>query len=428
MIIKSNFLKPVEGRTMSFLENYFLETDDAGNIKYFGKEEDVISVFQNREIIDMTDKVIIPGLIDLHTHIPQYPALGIGTGTLLEWLENYIFPQEIKFNNPEYAFHLSKKFFDDCIKFGTTTVTAYSNSSYEGTESAFKAADESGIRAFIGMSLMDMNVPESLKKDTESNIIDTLKLIKKWHGENSGMLKYIITPRYALICSERLMRLAGDIARETGLFIQTHLAENREELRQIYRAYPDYNTYTDIYDKAGLITRKSIFAHCIYLSDYEIELIKDNAGNIVHCPSSNRYLKSGVFPFRKMSSIIKTGIGTDVAGGTSLSMLSEIKEAIETDKTYQIIEGLEKDNLSPCEALWTATKGNAEILCIDYETGDFETGLSADLVAFKFDRFGLTIESLNSEAIAGKLVYQLGNCFADDVFIKGKLVFGNKII
>lgn len=425
MIIKSNFLKPDSGRTMTFLKNYYLETDIQGHIIYFGNDEDLISDIHNRELNDLSHKIILPGMIDLHTHIPQYPALGIGKGTLLNWLDNHIFPLEIKFNNAEYAYKLSEHFFNDCLKLGTTTVVAYSNSSYEGTDVAFKAAKKTGIRAFIGNSLMDMNVPEAIKIDTDSNISNSLKLIKKWNGENSDMLNYIITPRYALVCSEKLMQFAGKIATDTGLFIQTHLAENKEELRQIYKTYPDYNSYTDIYDKAGLLTQKSIFAHCIYLSDYEINLIKDKAGNIVHCPSSNRYLKSGVFPLRKMSRILKTGIGTDVAAGTSLSMLDEIKEAIETDKTYQIIEGKNEDNISPCEALWIATKGNAEILSIENETGDFEIGLSADLVVIDINKLGLDFNLINDENISGKIIYELGKTFADEVFIRGKSVYKN---
>ncbi|MBX3042193.1 MAG: amidohydrolase family protein [Candidatus Kapabacteria bacterium] len=425
MILKSHFLQPEKDKSVSFLENYYLETDDKGKIIYFGRDNDVVNSYQMKGFVDMTDKIIIPGMIDLHTHIPQYPALGLGKGTLLEWLEDYIFPLETKFDNQEYAFYLSRVFFEDSIKYGTTTLVAYSSSSFSGTNSAFKAAKESGIRAYIGMSLMDLNAPSALQKTINDNLIDTEKLINKWHNSSSGMLKYIVTPRYALSCSHELMSKAAIIAKTHDLYIQTHLAENKEEIRRIYQAYPEHNTYTDVYDSAGILGDKTILAHCIYLSDYEVDLIKDRNASIVHCASSNRYLKSGVFPFKKLSKLIKTGIGTDVAGGISISLINEIKAAVETSKTYQIMGGDESDGLCPQEALWTVTRGNAEILGIDNETGSFDLGNFADFITFDTDRFRILNENIKSETVINKLVYILGNNIPDDVYINGKLMYSS---
>lgn len=423
MIIKSNFLKPGSNKKMLLLQNYYLEIDKLGKINYFGDNPQLINGFPNREINDMTDSIILPGLIDLHTHIPQYPAVGLGKGTLLNWLENYIFPLEAKFANSKYSFDQSLLFFKDCIKFGTTTVVAYSSSSYEGTNSAFRAAESVGIRAFIGLSMMDFNAPSELLNDTNANIDFAKKLIKQWHQTNSGMLNYIMTPRYALVCTENLMSTIGEIANNEHLFIQTHLAENKDELRNVISNFPSYNTYTDVYDKTGLLTERTILAHCLYLSDYEIDLISNKSANIAHCPSSNRYLKSGIFDYGNISKMIKTGIGTDVAAGTSLSMLSEIKEAIETTKTYSIFFESDSETLSASEAIWVSTKGNAEILALSKETGDFEQGLFADFVAFKLDRLMLDSEILNTENVTSKLIYLLGNNYANNVFIKGKQLF-----
>ncbi len=425
MLIKSHFLKPNGNRSMNLLENHYLEIDCDGKICFFGNSTEGIVDFPNRFVLDMTDKVIIPGLIDLHTHIPQYPALGTGQGTVLEWLDRYIFPLEARFNDPEYAFYLSDVFFNDCIKLGTSTVVAYSSSSYAGTDSAFKAAKESGIRAFIGMSMMDLDSPKSLIHSTEDSILDAKKLMSKWHDTDSGRLSYIFTPRYALTCSEDMMKKIAEIAVSEDVFIQTHLAENKEEVRRVFDKFPNHNSYTDVYNNCGLLTDKTLLAHCIYLSDYELNLIKDKGSKIVHCASSNRFLKSGIFPFYHIRKFIPTGLGTDVAGGTSLSMLSEIKEVLETVKTHVITYNEYDENLCPTEALWYATKGNAQILGIDNETGDFEPGLFADFAAFSTDRLNILNESINCETVSCKIIYLLGNSNTDEMYIRGKRLYSS---
>lgn len=332
---------------------------------------------------------------------------------------------ETKFNNPEYAFSLSKIFFEECLKYGTTTVTAYSNSSYDATDSAFQAALDSGIRAFIGMSMMDTNAPELLLKSTKENIDDSLKLAGKWHGAGGDKLKYILAPRYALICTMKLMKKTGEISRIDGLYVQTHLAENVDELKQVSGMFPQCNTYTDVYNQAGMLNQRTLLGHCIYLSDYEIGIIKSQSANIVHCPSSNRFLKSGIFPLMNIKELIPVGIGSDVAGGTSLSMLHELKEAVETSKTYQLIHHHASEVLSSGEALWTATKGNAEILGISDFTGDFNTGMDADFVSVKLERINIEKDNLFVDTITSKLLYMLGNKYVDSTYIKGKLLFGS---
>ncbi len=424
-VIKSHFLKPGSYKKMELFENHYLAVDTEGKIRYFGINTESITDYNISELLDKTDCIIIPGLIDLHTHIPQYPAIGLGKGTLLKWLDDYIYPLETKFNNPEYAFILSKLFFEECLKYGTTKVTAYSNSSFDGTDSAFQAAFDSGIRAFIGMSMMDTNVPELLLKSTKKNIDDSLKLAGKWHGAGGDKLKYILTPRYALICSMELMKKTGEVSRKDGFYIQTHLAENIDELKKVAGMFPQCNTYTDVYHQAGMLNERTLLAHCIYLSDYEIELIRSNNANVVHCPSSNRFLKSGIFPFMNISELISVGIGSDVAGGTSLSMLHELKEAVETSKTYQLIHNHHAEILSSGEALWTATKGNAEILGISDFTGDFKTGMDADFATVKLDRIDIEFGNLSIDTITPKLLYLLGNKYVDSTYIKGKLLFGN---
>ena len=423
MIIKSNFLKPTESKKMDFLQDYYLEIGTDGRIIYFGNDKARIDSYEGRNIIDMSDKVILPGMTDIHTHLPQYPALGLGKGALLQWLDDYIFPLEKKFSNDEYAYNSSINFYSDCIKFGTTTVVAYSNSSFIGTDSAFRAAKDIGIRAFIGMSMMDINAPNDVIHSTDENIINSTKLINKWHRNNSELLNYILTPRYALVCSEELMRKTAEIASLENIMVQTHLAENREELRNIKKLYPNYESYTEIYDKVGLINDNSILAHCIYLSDNEINLIREKNANIAHCPSSNRYLTSGIFPLDKFKDMIQVGIGTDVAGGTSLSMLNELKEAIETSKTYKMVEDHSVGVFEPEEAIWTSTKLNAKIMGLNMETGDFEIGLSADFVAYNIKSLQLEPVELNSLNISSKLIYLINNRYANNVFIRGKEIF-----
>jgi guanine deaminase len=406
---------------MELYENYYLSYNDLGIIEYFGTNSNDIPNFENQELIDLSHQIIIPGLIDLHTHIPQYPALGIGTGTLLEWLENFIFPLETKFDNKEFAYNLSSIFFKECIKFGTTTVVAYSNSGYEGTDSAFQAAQNSKIKAYIGNSLMDFNLPENNSKSNFENIEISNKLIHKWHSE-SGKLKYILTPRYALVCSIELMKWVGATSKENNLKIQTHLAENKNELIEISKAYPQYPTYTDVYYNAGILGENTLLAHCIYLSDSEINLIKSTGSKIIHCPSSNKFLQSGIFPFMELKNNLPVGIGTDVAGGTSLSILSELKEAVETSKVYNLKSDSINEPLNPSEALWTATKGNSMHLGLDNHIGDFKIGLFADFISFDIERLNLFDSKLDADNISGKLLYLLTNQYVDSTYINGEKI------
>ncbi len=421
MIIYSNFLKPNNSRSIDYFENYYLSFDNNGIINYFGNKFNEIQNFENDKLLDLTNHIILPALIDLHTHIPQYPAIGIGKGTLLDWLEQQIFPLEKKFDDIEYAYNLSLKVFEESIKFGTATIVAYSNLGYESTNSSFEAAKDMNIKAYIGNALMDFNLAKNLNKTTDYNIEISNKLIKKWHSE-SGKLKYILTPRYALVCSMKLMKWAAKISKENNIKIQTHLAENKDELKEVNKLYKNISNYTEVYNQAGILHDNTLLAHGIYLNDDEVKIIQSKGANIVHCPSSNRYLQSGILPLINMKNIVPIGLGTDVGGGVSLSMINEMKEAIETSKTFNITENISNNYLSAEEAIWIATKGNSKILKLDNEIGDFGTGKSADFICINKSRLNLN-DNLSSNDIASKIIYQLSNQYVDSTYINGKKVY-----
>lgn len=424
-ILYSNFLKPNNDKQFEYLENNYLAVDNLGKIENLESEISNIKNYSNREVLDFKNSIFLPGLIDIHTHIPQLPAIGIGKGRLLEWLNNYIFPLEIKFNDAEYSYQLSKHFFEECIKFGTTTLAAYSNFSKESTDMAFKAAQDSKIRVFIGMSCADQGVQNEIIKSKDKNISDTKELIQKWHLQSSGMLNYIITPRYAVICSVELMKKCAELASKECLLIQTHLSENISEIQKIKQLYPKAKNYADVYKMSGFMENRTIFAHCIYLNDDEIEMLEKAGSSIAHCSSSNRYLQSGIFNFNYINKKIKTGIGTDVAGGISLSMFNEIREAVETSKTLNIVAGMDTEILSPEETLWTATKQNSEILGLNATTGGIEQGLSADLIEIKLDRFNSFNKNLSIENLISKIIYILSNQFVDSTIIQGNLLYSS---
>ncbi|GAB1370459.1 guanine deaminase [Candidatus Kapaibacterium sp.] len=419
MIIHSNFLKPGPNKKMEFFQHHYLSFDKNGVIDYFGSEYDKIPNSENKSKKVMTEFIIMPGLIDLHSHITQFPAIGIGKGGLLEWLDNYIFPLEKKFEQTEYAYYLSELFFNEAIKYGTTTIVTYSNSSFEGTDAAFEIAKDNGLRVFIGNSLMDWNLNDNFGKSTSENLSITNKLISKWHMFNV-QINYIQTPTYALVSSFELMQKVSEIATKEDLFIQTHLAENLSEIKKIKDCYPNFDSYTQVYEKSGVLTDKTLLAHCIQLSDEEIKIIEKNNSSIVHCPSSNNYLRSGFFNiFDKRKSNIRKSLGSDVAAGTSLSMLNEAKEAINTNKTINILQHGSVEELGADEVLWMITKGSAEILHLQDKIGDFMVGMLADFIAINTDKIPMYDLELTPENLCSRLVYSISNRYVDLTYSRG---------
>jgi guanine deaminase len=244
----------------------------------------------------------------------------------------------------------------------------------EATNAAFAAAERNGVRAFIGKVMMDQNSPETLLEDTEASLAASVRLFEKWDGAAGGRLRYVFTPRFAASCSLELMQRTGGIARERGAFVQTHLSENQDEVEWVRRLFPSHGSYASVYDSAGLLTERSIMAHCIHLSADEVALLSQRHANIAFCPYSNRTLRSGTMPYHRLRAAgLNISLGTDIAGGPSLSMLAQMQEAMAAAQ------------IAWTEALFLATLGGASVLGLADRIGNFEAGKDADFVVVEND-------------------------------------------
>jgi len=332
-----------------------------------------LSEFQGRIDEDRSNEYALPGFIDLHTHLSQYYIRGLYEPALLPWLNKYVFPEEERSKNIEYAEKLSRDFFSAMLKAGTTTCVIYTAPFFSACDMAFEIAKETGIRALIGMTMMDMNCPENLPQNSHKTLEESILLYEKWHGKNAK-LDYIFTPRFAPTCSLELMKEVVKYAIEHNAWIQTHLSENKEEIEMVKEIF-GFKNYTEVYQKAGLLTQHSIFAHCIHLGDEEIKMLAENKCKIAHCPDSNFFLKSGEFPLQKIEEAgIEYGLGSDVGAGTSLNMLYHTKMMNYRQSDYPVL---------PAKALYHITLGSAKLLGVDKIIGSLEIGKEADIVFLK---------------------------------------------
>src|SRR5437763_2425534 len=267
--------------------------------------------------IDRRGSAIFPGLIDCHTHLPQYSVVARGENELLPWLRQHIFPVERDVTGPK-ARAEAPQFFQELIRNGTTTVMAYAAIYEDSCDVGFEAAKESGIRAILGKMMMDLGSYGQLqpKKVLSISLLESERLCRKWHGAAEGRLEYAFSPRFAVTCSEKLMRSAGELAQRFGAYIQTHLAENREEIEKVHNLHMSARDYTDVYEKCGLLTPKTMLGHCLHLNAREVDAIAAAQSNVAHCPTSNLFLGSGLLKLEQfVNAGIAVGLGSDVAAG-----------------------------------------------------------------------------------------------------------------
>ncbi len=423
VLVKGTIISPLSKSELLFLHSGFMAIDDKGRITEIQASKPST---QYSNVLDFSGKLICPGFVDIHNHLPQFTISGLYRGNLLEWLNNIVFPTEEKLANAEIAEKYAREFFRTVLSYGTTTSVSYVTVHKKATEKAFEQAEQSGIRAFLGNVMMDQKAPEYLIKDTAQLLQDSEEIIRKWDGADDGRLHYILTPRFAPACSFDLLEGIGKLAQTHNLHIQSHLAESKPELDMVEKIYSDFENYTDVYLKAGLLTEKTIMAHCIYLSDDEINMLKRTGTKISHCPSSNRFLQSGIMPLRKLEKEeLVIGLGTDVGAGYCLSMFSEMREAIESSKTINFLHP-DKDYipLSPAEAFYLATLGGARVLSIGHETGSLDIGKSADFTIIDYQKLNPCQEEFFSEPenILARMIYGGAEKYIEKVFVRGKEV------
>ncbi|MDJ0699357.1 MAG: guanine deaminase [Woeseiaceae bacterium] len=347
---------------------------DDGKIVAAGPAEDIqAQLADDVEMQDLRGKIIVPGFVDCHVHFSQLDIIASFGEQLLDWLNRYAYPEEMRFADPEHARSVAHAFVDELLANGTTTALVFATVHGHSAEAIFEAAAAKGMRLIAGKVLMDSNCPEPLRDDPESGYAQTRDLIERWHGR--GRLGYAITPRFALTSSEAQLAAAGRLAAEyPDVWLHTHLAENTEEVQAIATQFPWSSSYLDVYDRFGLVRDRSVFAHCLHLAEGERRCMSKNGAAAAFCPSSNLFLGSGLFDLRTIRDAgVRTGLGTDVGGGTSLSLLRTMSDA------YKMLH-LQDQALPPMRALYLATLGAAEALYLEDRIGNFEPGKEADFV------------------------------------------------
>jgi len=324
-------------------------------------------------VTDYADSLIMPGFIDTHVHYPQTEMIAAYGEQLLQWLETYTFPVEAQFSDQEYARTIADLFLDELLRCGTTTALVFGTSHRESVDAFFEACEEHNLRMIAGKVWMDRNAPDDLTDTADSAYEDSKVLIGKWH--NRGRLRYAITPRFAATSSPEQLRKAGQLlAEHPDVYLHTHMSENPDEVKWVAELFPECENYLDTYDQAGLLGRRSIFAHCIHLTDSEWDRMAETRSNIAFCPGSNLFLGSGLFNLqRAVEKNVLVGVGTDVGGGHSFSVLETLSEAYK-------VQQLRSHKLTPFKAFYLATLGGARCLDLDDLIGNFSVGKEADFI------------------------------------------------
>lgn len=373
------------------------------------------------DVTDYGDKVILPGLVDLHVHAPQYAYRGLGMDLeLLPWLETYAFKEEAKYADEAYARCAYEPFCAGLRKSATTHASVFATIHLGATRLLMDLLEETGLCTFVGKVNMDRNSPAYLCESTEQSISET----EAWLSEvrdKYERTKPILTPRFVPSCTGGLMSALGEMAARYGVPIQSHLSENKAEIALVKKLHPDCGTYGEVYHKYGLFGRNAptIMAHCVYPEDKELRLLVENGVYIAHCPGSNTNISSGIAPVRRMLDMgVRIGLGSDVAGGFSLSIFRAVSDAIQVSKLYAVLVDPAQKPLTLPEAFYMATKGGGGFWG---KVGSFEPGFNMSAVVID-DRFNAS-RGLTAEQRLERIVYLSENEHIAAKYVGGARLF-----
>ena len=344
---------------------------EEGSIAAIGAHADLAQRFRDVPT-EALPGIIVPGFIDSHVHYPQIEKIASHGDQLLEWLRHHIFPAEAAFADPAHAATIAAFFLDELLRNGTTSALVFATVHTASVDALFEAALTRDMRITSGKVLMDLG-PETLRDTPEQGRADTEALIAKWRGR--GRLGYAVTPRFALTSSDAQLADAGEIvAAHPDVLMHTHLSENQGEIAAVAKRFPDARDYLDVYDRFGLVGRRSVFAHCIHMSDHALARMAEAGAGIAFCPTSNLFLGSGLFDLAACDTHrIRIGLGSDVGAGTGLSLLATMGEA------YKVCQ-MRGQALDPFRALHFATAGGARVMGIADRVGGLLVGQEADFV------------------------------------------------
>ena len=318
-------------------------------------------------------KIIMPGFIDTHIHYPQTDMIASPAPGLLPWLEQYTFPTERQFQDPAHANEVAAFFLDELLRAGTTTAMVYCTVHSASVEAFFNQSEQRDLRMVAGKVLMDRHCPEFLQDTAETGARDSEALIQRWH--HRGRQLYALTPRFAPTSTPEQLHLTGELAKAyPDTFIQTHVAENKDECAWARSLFPEARSYLDIYDRVGLMRPRAMYAHCIWLDDIDRQRMAETQSAVALCPTSNLFLGSGLFDFDKADAAhVPLSMATDVGGGTSFSMLQTMNE------TYKVAR-MGGRYLPASSMFYTATLGAARAMQLENVIGSLKVGNEADFI------------------------------------------------
>ncbi len=345
-----------------------------GLVSAMGDAETLRRDHPDARVSDQGDNILTAGFVDAHVHYPQTAMIASWGKRLLDWLNDYTFPEEMRFSDADYATEIAERYFDLAISYGTTSMVSFATIHPESVDAFFTAAQARGMRAVTGKCCMDRNAPPGLCDEPVSAYDDSKKLLEKWHGVDR--LSYAVTPRFSPTSSEAQLEALGALwAEHPDCLMQTHLSEQTEEIAWVRSLFPDARDYLDTYEKYGLIGRGALFGHAIHLEDRERDRLRESGASLIHCPTSNMFIGSGLFRARALAADEqRIGLATDTGGGSSFSMLRTMAAAYE-------IGQLGGTALHPAELWWLATCGSAHAIGMGDRIGNLRVGAEADIVS-----------------------------------------------
>jgi guanine deaminase len=426
--LRARILSPLAARGTRHEPDGLVEVDSEGRIS--SVEATAPGSRAAAEAFDLRPLVLLPGLVDLHAHLPQLPNAGLGAGLhLLTWLRRYIFPLEREFDDEEAAEELAPAAFRAFAAAGTTTALLYGAVFAPSLDAAFRAADAHGIRAIIGKVMMDrVTYDESIDPSTilETSLRQSADLCDRWHGADGGRLGYAFTPRFAVSCTMDMLRESAALARSKGAWWQTHVSEDETEIAEVRRLFPEARDYVDVYDRAGGLGERTILAHAIHLSDRELARLVETGTRVAHCPASNLFLASGMMPLaRYRQAGLRMGLGSDVAAGPELSIFAAMRAGAYTQSALHAA-GDKRPVLRPLEWLRVATLGGARSLGLGKTIGSIEVGKEADLIAVdpRLTAPLPGLEAAEPEDLVSRLMFRPHPDMVRAAWVRGRLLDG----
>lgn len=376
----------VKGRVLSFAQSPFAgpPTDAArindalviagGRIVKVGAFDDLRAAFPGAEVDDQGARVILAGFVDAHVHYPQTAIIASWGKRLIDWLNTYTFPEETRFGDADYATEIAARYFDLTTAHGTATTCSFCTIHPASVDAYFAEAQRRGLRVVGGRTCMDRNAPDGLRDTAQSAYDDSKALLERWHGVDR--LGYAITPRFSPTSTEAQMDALGALwAEHPDCLMQTHLSEQTDEIEWVLSLYPSARDYLDSYERHGLLGHNGLYGHAIHLEPREKDRLREIGAALVHCPTSNTFIGSGLFDMAGlMARGQRIGLATDTGGGSSFSMLRTMAA------TYEVAQ-LRGTALHPAQLLWLATSGSATALRLQDQIGNIAPGMEADLIA-----------------------------------------------